>query len=191
MKIVAVAVVSRDGCIADADGNYDALKSSADSDHLRHQIEISDALLHGRTSYEMHQKVLAKRNNVVVTSQVESLERESDNLLWWNPLGAGFDEMLTAAGVNKRLCVLGGGEIYTLARRQGWLTDLLLTAVHNVELGEQGTPLFTDIHGIQVWQQLESGDLGFRMNGAPVILPGAELSENAPLLFQYKRTDLV
>ena len=101
-RLVAHAIVSAEGCIADADGAMPpCLHVPEDQRRFRAALEGAALTVLGREGHERHPA--GTRRRLVLTSRVAALEAEGRATLW-NPDGAPLAEAL-------RLSAPGGGEV--------------------------------------------------------------------------------
>lgn len=136
---IAVAAVSLDGKIARHDAEMTDWTSAEDK-KMMHQIEDScDAIIVGRKTYQVAQKPLSKRNCLVLTHLVQEPVQKSENCLLFNPQYQSLPDLVGQYGY-KRLCVLGGQQVYDYMLGQGLIDELYLT-IEPVVFG-QGISLF-------------------------------------------------
>ena len=182
---VLVAAVSSDGKIADVKGEQSRLTNDADRRHLRSYIQSADLLLFGRKTYEEHKTKLGKYRCVVLSNALEEIRELPEGHLLWNPKFQTLQDICERFHA-KSVCILGGSNLYTFAKKKGWIDQLVLTYVPGVEL-KGGTPLFADLPGPEVWSALENGSLGFRADGPHSVLPGCESMQFPFELRKYRR----
>ena len=167
-KGIAIAAVSEDGFIADSFGDQSLLTSAVDRYHLREQIKRADTLLIGHNTYQEHAHKLGQYRCVILTHGVSSLRDGGNNHFYWNPAGMGFSTLCERLNI-QNLCVLGGGETYSWARREGVLNELILTKATGRFLNG-GITLFDDVDPSRLWKQLDNGTLGYSLSEEPKVL---------------------
>jgi dihydrofolate reductase len=114
----ALAIVSADGMLADADGHMPAsLLVEADQRFFQDRLDQAAVLVQGRHSHEGGGQRAARRRRLIVTRQITALA-ETDihpNALLWNPKGATLQEAWEQLGAEDgMLAVIGGTEVYGL-----------------------------------------------------------------------------
>ena len=143
-RIIAHAIASADGMIADATGAQPAsLQLEADARYFTASLDSVEAIVHGRQSHE-GQPNSARRRRLVLTRHVASLAPDPDhpNSRLWNPAGAPLDEALAALGVKSgTIAVIGGPQVYSLFLKWGYDVFHLSRAV-KVRL-PGGLPVFS------------------------------------------------
>ncbi len=145
MKITMIAAVSLDGKIARHDHEMTDWTSKEDKRVLYRELDRSDAVVVGRKTFEVARKPLSRRNCVVMTRSVRGARQKSPRLTYLNPARVGLLDFFQARGY-RRVCVLGGSEVYTYFLTHGLLDDIYLT-IEPVVFGS-GVPLFaTPCHG--------------------------------------------
>ena len=86
-RLVAHAIVSREGRICAADGTMPpCLIVPEDQARFRAALEGAALTILGREGHERHPR--GTRRRLVLTSRVGGLEAEGDGVLLWNPAGA-------------------------------------------------------------------------------------------------------
>ena len=183
---ILVAVVSHDGKIADAKGEQKMLTCEPDRQHLLKQMAACDTQLYGYTTYAKFIAPLKRYRCIVATRKTASFEEIRPQHYLWNPQSVSFTDVCQRVGAHS-ICLLGGSEIYSLAKREGWIDELSLSYVPNINL-PGGIPLFNDIPDSKLWDALDSGKLGFTPTSkGHNILPGCENFEFPLELRTYKR----
>ena len=142
-SIEGFAIVSTDGMIADANGEFPSIiKSDADYAFFHDSLDRMQACVHGRRSYEDGPHA-DRRSRLIVTRSVPALapDTELPNALCWNPQGASFEEAWRALGIpDGSLAVVGGTDIFGMFLTIGY--DVFnLTRVPNTYVGN-GRPVF-------------------------------------------------
>src|ERR1700674_115690 len=108
-RIEGYAIISVDGMIADASGvQPDVLRVEADQKFFHDGLARTDAVAHGRNSYEGGYE---RRHRLILTRRITALERDPQrpDAVLWNPAGASLDQawrMLEPRG--GVLAVIGG-----------------------------------------------------------------------------------
>ena len=101
MRIVAYAIVSADGMLADRDRHMpDALKVEADQRFFESGLDATDVVVHGRHSYE-GQTNSPRRRRLILTRRVDAVANDpsNPNARLWNPAGASFETACAALGI--------------------------------------------------------------------------------------------
>ncbi len=170
---VLIAAVSADGKIADQQGDQSTLTNAADRAHLASYLRAADLLLVGRRTFEEHQAVLQRYRCVVATRSPLTFDATASKTphtgLWqipngpilWTPDLVSFPELCQHLQVTSP-CIVGGSKLYTTARRAGWVDELVLTYVPDINLSG-GISLFEDLPDETVWHKLSSGQVGFTL----------------------------
>jgi dihydrofolate reductase len=123
-KIIAVAAMSLDGKIAKHSGQFTDWTSPEDKEILHKHEDESDVIILGNNTYKTAQVPLSKRNCIVLTRSVATVERRSDNLLLYNPQGMPIEKVL---GGYKTAVLLGGTEVYTYFLERDLIHEIYLT----------------------------------------------------------------
>src|SRR5690242_16433452 len=109
-RIEGYAIVSREGMICTADGDFPPeLKVEADQHFFHASLERADAVANGRHSTERDARAAA-RPRLVLTRRIAALAPHPTNpkAFWWNPAGAPLAQAWDALGVEGTLAVVGG-----------------------------------------------------------------------------------
>jgi dihydrofolate reductase len=110
LSIEGFAIVSADGCIAEADGTMPtALMNEADWRYYQTALDRSAVVVLGRLGHERHPN--PGRRRLVLTRGVAALEpcpRDPKAALW-NPVGMPVDLALRAIGVRQGMVAVTGG----------------------------------------------------------------------------------
>jgi dihydrofolate reductase len=179
---VLIAAVSADGKIANQQGDQSTLTNAADRAHLASYLRAADLLLVGRRTFEEHQAVLQRYRCVVATRNPLALNATAPQAahagLWQIPNGPILwtPDLVPLPELCQRLqasspCIVGGSKLYTTARLEGWVDEMVLTYVPNINL-RGGIPLFEDLPDETVWNKLSSGEVGFTL-AEETSLPGS------------------
>jgi dihydrofolate reductase len=143
-SIVAYAIVSADGMIADENGVMPReLHLDADQAYFEKGLDHVEAVIHGRHSQELQPKSPFRRR-LILSRAVAGIAPDPANAraLRWNPTGASLTEALEALGVKGgAVAALGGPQVYTLFLKMGYDVFHLSRAV-SVRL-PGGLPLFS------------------------------------------------
>ena len=144
-RIVAYAIASADGMIADETGAMPkSLDLEADRRFFAKALEHADVLAHGRMSQEAHPSS-PKRRRLILTRKVSGVAPcpENPNATLWNPAGASLEEACASLGCHSgTVAVLGGPHIYSLFLKIGY-DDFYLSGAPKVKL-PGGVPLFVE-----------------------------------------------
>jgi dihydrofolate reductase len=115
LRIEGYAIVSEDGMLANAAGIMpDTLKFEADHDFFEHGLDGVEAVVHGRHSNERQPRSYLRRR-LIVTRRVPTVEADPSNekALFWNPVGASFEQALAALGASGgRVAIIGGTDVF-------------------------------------------------------------------------------
>jgi dihydrofolate reductase len=116
-RILGYAIVSSDGMIADSTGVMpNELIFEADKKWYESELDLADAVVQGRHSYE-YQANSPGRRRLVLTRKIAALapDPEFPKGFLWNPAGASFDEACRTLGLaTGAVAVLGGAFVYDL-----------------------------------------------------------------------------
>lgn len=143
--IEAYAIVSSDGMLADAAGNFPpALAIDADQRFFENGLDAVDVVVHGRRSQEKLSRSPTRRR-IIFTRSVPAIAVDSSNrrVIQWNPAGASFEQALAEFSSSKlSVAVIGGQSVFE------WFLDLYdvfyLSRADNVQL-PGGLPIFSDV----------------------------------------------
>ena len=142
-RIVAYAMVSADGMIADETGAMPkSLTLEADQRFFEKGLDRVDVVAHGRMSQEDLPNS-PKRRRLILTRKVAGLAPDPDNAnaRLWNPTGASLEEACASLGcLSGTVAVLGGPDIYRYFLELGY-DDFYLSRADKVRL-PGGVPLF-------------------------------------------------
>lgn len=142
LPVVAHAIVSADGMIADADGDVpEGLRNDADWRHYQQALDQSALVVVGRRGHERFPN--PGRRRLVVTHGVTDMGNDPRDQLatLWNPAGRPFAEALAALGVRTGTIAIAG--LFDLFLPH--LTAFALSEVHGVVL-PGGRPCFSGGH---------------------------------------------
>jgi dihydrofolate reductase len=145
-RIEGLAIVSRDGMIADEHGiQPDALKLEADQKFFHERLNQADALAHGRHSGEGGPDA-NRRRRLILTTRVATLARdpELERAVLWNPAGAALEDAWDMLGLSGGLLVvIGGTQPFGLFLERGYDVFHLSRASHAQLPG--GRPVFPGV----------------------------------------------
>jgi dihydrofolate reductase len=116
-QIEGYAIVSEDGMLADANRVMpDSLKYEADYTFFEEALDAVDLVVHGRHSQEQQPRAPQRRRLILTQRIANTASHPSNpNALLWNPLGASFEDAVTAVGVPvRRVGVIGGTDVFAL-----------------------------------------------------------------------------
>ena len=144
-RIEGYAIVSEDGMLADAAGIMpEQLKFEADQRFFERGLDRVDVVVHGRHSHERQARSDLRRR-LILTRKVSAITPVPSNkrALFWNPVGASFDQALAVLGVLEgSVGVIGGTDVF------GYFLDLYelfyLSRAPNVKL-PGGRPVFSGV----------------------------------------------
>jgi dihydrofolate reductase len=143
--IEGYAIISEDGMLADARRVMpDSLKFEADKIFFEAALDAVDLVVHGRHSQEQQDRA-PQRRRLILTQRIADIAAHPKNpkALLWNPLGASFEQAVTAVGVPvRRVGVIGGTDVFGLFLQQ--FDAFHLTHAPNVWLSG-GRPVFPDV----------------------------------------------
>lgn len=143
-RIVAYAIASADGMIADETGSMPkSLHLEADQRFFAKGLDRVAVLAHGRMSQEAH-VTSATRRRLILTRGVAALAADpvNPNARLWNPAGATLEEACAALGCRSgAVAVLGGPDIYRYFLEVVGYDDFYLSRADKVRL-PGGIPIF-------------------------------------------------
>jgi len=142
-RIVAYAIVSADGMIADETGKHpESLKLEADERFFTRGLDQAAIIVQGRNSGE-GQTNSGERLRLILTRRIPDLAPDPDNpkARFWNPAGASLEEACAALGCGAgTVAVIGGPGVYSYFLGVGY-DDFYLSRADKVRV-PGGTPLF-------------------------------------------------
>jgi hypothetical protein len=110
-RIHGHAIVSGDGCIADAQGRMPAsLRNPADWRRFQAALDASDVVVLGRRSHALTPNPRGRRR-LVLSSRIDGLDQRPD-ALWWNPARVPAEAALHAIGSRGLAAVVGGQPVF-------------------------------------------------------------------------------
>src|SRR5258708_26615547 len=104
---ISIAAVTIDGKIALHSSHPSDWTSKEDKDFLHKILDKCDAVLVGNSTYKMAKKPLSKRNCIVLTRKVKSIQEQSASLTYVNPANTKLGEFIKNHNY-KSVAVLGG-----------------------------------------------------------------------------------
>ena len=108
-RLHGYAIISDDGCIADANGRFPAmLRNQADWDYFQTQLDRADLTLLGRRSHDASPN-LKRRRRMIMSRSVARLERREDGI-WWNPKGVTLEMALAEVMPSSFEVAVPGGQ---------------------------------------------------------------------------------
>lgn len=114
-RIEGYAIVSKDGMLANAAGIMpDTLKFEADQRFFERGLDAVDVVVHGRHSHEQQPRSHLRRR-LILTRDIPAIAADPSNekALFWNPVGASFEEALAAlAAPVARVGIIGGTSVF-------------------------------------------------------------------------------
>lgn len=182
--VSAVASISADGCIADANGNQDMLTNTADRLHLKAQMEKADALVVGRKTYQQFSGALKRFRCLVVSSKDTPVADLPHEHHLWNPATQSFPVIATRLGFQS-LCVLGGAQVYTTFLKESLLDELILTLFPGIFLKPSGLPLFLNFPD-ELIERLNKGELDLKLVDSR-LLSGVQERADSPRVLRFSR----
>ena len=144
-RIVAYAIASADGMIADETGAMPkSLTLEADQRFFEKALDRAAVVAHGRLSQE-DQPNSPTRRRLILTRNIAGLAPDPDNAnaRLWNPAGASLEEACASLGCRSgTVAVLGGPHIYSFFLKIGY-DDFYLSRADKVRL-PGGVPVFAE-----------------------------------------------
>ena len=122
--INAFAAITLDGKIARHANHFSDWTSPGDKLVFREHMNNSDVVVAGNNTYKTAEIFLSKRNCIVFTRSVPTLERRRDNLLLLNPEAVPLAEILSPY---QTVALIGGTDVYTYFLERGLIDNLYLT----------------------------------------------------------------
>jgi dihydrofolate reductase len=145
-RIEALAIVSADGMLADADGHMPkSLLVEADQQFFQDTLDQAAVLVQGRHSHEGSPRA-AGRRRLILTRRIPGIAEDTTypNALLWNPKAATLQEAWERLGApDGMLSVIGGTEVYDLFLTIGY-DRFYLSRVPHVRL-PGGRPVFSEV----------------------------------------------
>jgi dihydrofolate reductase len=143
-RIVAYAIASADGMIADETGAMPkSLHLAADQRFFEKGMDHVDVVAHGRMSQEAQPNSL-KRRRLILSHKIADLALDpgNANARLWNPAGASLEQACAAVGCfSGTVAVLGGPHVYSYFLETIGYDDFYLSRADKVRL-PGGVPVF-------------------------------------------------
>jgi dihydrofolate reductase len=124
MAIVAIAAMTLDGKIARHSSELTDWTSPEDKELLTGLLDKSDVIVIGNSTYKTAEAPLSRRNCIVLTRSVSTMERRNDKLLFCNPGAVKLPDLLRDFGT---VALLGGTQTYTYFLQNDLMDELYLT----------------------------------------------------------------
>lgn len=152
--VTAFAIQTRDGYIAHHHGHSTLdWRSESDAtfftDHLNNLGERGVVVV-GNTTYKLVRGRLSKRNCIVFTRSVPTVQRVREKLLFLNPQEVSLSALLQGY---EKVALLGGAEVYTYFFERDLIDEMYLT-VEPVEF-KDGLTLLNPPRDIKAKLQLD------------------------------------
>jgi dihydrofolate reductase len=122
--VVAIAVMTIDGKIARHSSQFTDWTSPEDKDILHRHLDESDVIVVGHNTFTTAETPLSKRNCIVMTRSVSTMDRRCENLLFWNPENVLASTVLDGY---RNVALLGGTQAYTYFLEQDLIDEIALT----------------------------------------------------------------
>ena len=167
MHCIAIAAVTIDGKIALDTSHFSDWTSKEDKDFLHGMLNKADAIVVGNNTYKTAIEPLSKRNCIVLTTSVETVERKSEDLTYANPASSDYFSILQNY---KIVAVLGGTKTYTWFLENDLLDELYLT-IEPLVFG----------HGLPLFESSKDTSAQFKLESTK------QLNERGTLLLHYVR----
>lgn len=142
IKFVAIAAVTLDGKIAKHSKHFSSWTSKEDKDFLHKELDKSDVIIVGNSTYKTAIKPLSKRNCIVLSREVSpspSEGRVGERLQYCNPAKTNLKKLIRNHNY-KTIAILGGAQTYAYCLKNNMLDELYLT-IEPIVFG-QGLSLF-------------------------------------------------
>ncbi|MBI4122305.1 MAG: dihydrofolate reductase [Parcubacteria group bacterium] len=158
LRVMIIMALSADGYITN---HEDALVDWTSKEDKKHFVAVTKAagvLIYGRKTFEMHNKALPGRLNVIMTRTPDLAKNVPGQLEFTNQPPAALLSNLAERGFTS-VIVAGGSDINTLFLKAGLVDELYLT-IEPIMFGA-GKRLFADLHKIIPLELIESTQLNF------------------------------
>lgn len=165
--IIAIAAVTIDGKIARHGNHLTDWTTPEDKKFLRNFLDKSDVVIVGHSTYKTAETPLSKRNCIVFTRGVSSIERVGENLAFYNPEGLSIE---AAFEPYRTIALIGGTETYSYFLERGLIDELYVT-IEPVVFG----------NGLSMFASKNEKDSAF------TLVDMQKLNENGTVLLHYKR----
>lgn len=141
-RYIIVVAITIDGFIARYPGHKSGTwTSKEDFAHLKKMENQCDVMLLSRGTYELAKKALSKRNCVVITTEVKSIEEENENLVYINPKKSSVAQYMKKMKY-KKVCILGGRGAYSYCLKHN-LVDEIYLSIEPIAFGK-GITIFDE-----------------------------------------------
>lgn len=161
MKIIAIAAMSINGKINHQSNNFTNWTCPEDKHFLRKLLNKCDVIIVGNNTYKSTQKILSKRNCIVLTSSSKKTYRDSKKTVYFNPRKTKLLDLMSRC---KLAIILGGTQTYTYCLENSLIDELYIT-VEPLVFG-QGLNIFdskkakiTRFHLISISRLNDSGSI--------------------------------
>src|SRR3989344_2406840 len=138
IRCAAFAAASIDGRIAQSSTSGTDWTSAEDWRFFQTSLKEMDAVIAGRSTYEVAKDKLSKRNTIVLTSKVRDI-RISGSVVFINPKSYDLKKFLQSKKY-KKVGIVGGAKVYDYCLRRKLMDELFLTIEPYVFT--KGVPLF-------------------------------------------------
>lgn len=122
---IAIVATTIDGHIAKHSRHFSSWTSKEDKDFLHAILDTCDAILVGRSTYDMAKKPLSKRNCIVFTRNTNN-KKDLPVLTHLDPAKQSLTQLIKKRGY-KKIGILGGEQIYSYCLENNLLDELFLT----------------------------------------------------------------
>jgi hypothetical protein len=176
LSIEGLAIVSRDGMLAGADGLMpDTLKFEADQKFLSEALDAAALLVHGRMSHEYQPNSPNRRRLLLTRSAGPFSPKPVEPNVWlWNPKATPFADVCAALGIESGVvAILGGTAAYDMFL--GRYAKFHLVRAGKVEL-PGGVPVFSAVNAANPPENVLRA-AGMRLSAEVVLDPAHDLSQ--------------
>ena len=165
--IIAIAAITIDGKIARHADHLTDWTSPEDKTFLRALLDKSDVVVVGHSTYKTAEGPLSKRNCIVLTRTVATMEQKSDNLAFYNPEGLPIERALESYRI---VALIGGTQTYGYFLEHGLIDELYLT-IEPIIFG----------NGLSMFASKNGKDTKF------LLVDVQKLNEKGTILLHYKK----
>ena len=172
MKYVAIAAITLNGKIAKHSKHFSSWTSKEDKDFLHKELDKSDVIIVGNSTYKTALKPLSKRNCIVLSRAVSpspSEGRVGERLQYCNPQKTNIKKLIRNHHY-KTIAILGGAQTYAYCLKNNMLDELYLT-IEPLVFGK----------GISLFDNNSSLDKKFKLVSIK------RLNNKGSLLLRYKK----
>lgn len=124
--ITAIAAISLDGKITPSQAKGSDWTSKEDKQQFYRELEKYDIFVVGKKTYQQYEKKLAQRNCIVFTRSIRRITEKSKKLSLFHGSPSSFKKYILQKKY-RRVCVLGGAEIYTWFLKHKLLDEMVVT----------------------------------------------------------------